>query len=169
MLVLNICVLLQRLRARRPSTALALRRRPTTTLRRSPLHVRQYLVVSTLVSNSLQTRPSSTPRTTTQHYQISIFTGERERAEDQEGEATATQHRCVQACPCSKHETAGFFEPSPSTLTPSLPLQLATNLSSPNDDPTSDHIRAGVLFTRLKALNRNANAATCAHKQITAD
>ncbi|KAF8505597.1 hypothetical protein F5888DRAFT_1798593 [Russula emetica] len=36
--------------------------------------------------------------------------------------------------------------------------QLATN-SSPNDDPASIHIRAGALFARLKALNRDANAA----------
>jgi THO complex subunit 5 len=46
--------------------------------------------------------------------------------------------------------------------------QLATN-SSPNDDPASIHIRAGALFARLKALNRDANAAARAHKQITAD
>jgi hypothetical protein len=39
--------------------------------RRSPLHARRYLVVLTLVSNWLQTRPSSTPRTTPQHYQPS--------------------------------------------------------------------------------------------------
>jgi hypothetical protein len=102
---------------------------------------------------------------------LSIFTGERERAEDEEGEATATstQHRCVQACPRSKREKAGFFEPSPSTLTPSLPLQLATNPSSPNDDPASVHIHAGAFFAHLKALNRDANVAARAHKQITAD
>ena len=46
--------------------------------------------------------------------------------------------------------------------------QLATD-SSPNDDPASIHIRAGALFARLKALNRDANAAARAHKQITAD
>ena len=46
--------------------------------------------------------------------------------------------------------------------------QLATN-SSPNDDPASIHIRAGALFARLKALNRDANAAARAHKQITTD
>ena len=46
--------------------------------------------------------------------------------------------------------------------------QLATN-SSPNDDPASVHIRAGALFARLKALNRDANTAARAHKQITAD
>jgi hypothetical protein len=52
----------------------------------------------------------------------SSFTGERERAEDEECEAMATQHWCVQARPRYKRETAGFFEPSPSTLTPSFPL-----------------------------------------------
>ncbi len=46
--------------------------------------------------------------------------------------------------------------------------QLANN-SSPNDDPSTLHIRAGALFARLKALNRGANAAARAHKQITAD
>jgi THO complex subunit 5 len=46
--------------------------------------------------------------------------------------------------------------------------QLATN-ASPNDDPASVHIRAGALFARLKALNRDANAAARAHKQSTAD
>ncbi|KAI0003077.1 Fms-interacting protein-domain-containing protein [Russula compacta] len=46
--------------------------------------------------------------------------------------------------------------------------QLATN-SSQNDDPTSIHIRAGALFSRLKALNRDANAAARTHKQITTD
>ncbi|KAH9966121.1 Fms-interacting protein-domain-containing protein [Russula dissimulans] len=47
--------------------------------------------------------------------------------------------------------------------------QLATTASSPNDDPASVHIRAGALFARLKALNRDANASARAHKQITAD
>ncbi|KAF8484939.1 Fms-interacting protein-domain-containing protein [Russula ochroleuca] len=51
--------------------------------------------------------------------------------------------------------------------------QLATDnnpaAASPNDDPASVHIRAGALFARLKALNRDANAAARAHKQITAD
>jgi len=46
--------------------------------------------------------------------------------------------------------------------------KLATE-SSPNDDPSSVHIRAGALFARLKALNRDANATARAHKQITAD
>jgi len=46
--------------------------------------------------------------------------------------------------------------------------KLATE-SSPNDDPASVHIRAGALFARLKALNRDANATARAHKQITAD
>jgi THO complex subunit 5 len=46
--------------------------------------------------------------------------------------------------------------------------KLATD-SSPSDDPASVHIRAGALFARLKALNRDANAAARAHKQITAD
>jgi THO complex subunit 5 len=46
--------------------------------------------------------------------------------------------------------------------------QLATD-ASPTDDPASLHIRAGALFARLKALNRDANAAARAHKQITAD
>ena len=46
--------------------------------------------------------------------------------------------------------------------------QLATD-SSPNDDPASIHICAGALFARLKALNRDANAAARAHKQITSD
>jgi Fms-interacting protein/Thoc5 len=39
----------------------------------------------------------------------------------------------------------------------------------PTDDPATIHIRAGALFARLKALNRDANAAARAHKQITAD
>jgi Fms-interacting protein/Thoc5 len=51
--------------------------------------------------------------------------------------------------------------------------QLATadddDVASPNDDPASVHIRAGAHFARLKALNRDANAAARAHKQITAD
>lgn len=47
--------------------------------------------------------------------------------------------------------------------------QLATATASPNDDPASVHIRAGALFARLKALNRDANASARAHKQITAD
>lgn len=46
--------------------------------------------------------------------------------------------------------------------------QLATN-SSQNDDPASIHLRAGALFSRLKALNRDANAAARTHKQITTD
>ena len=46
--------------------------------------------------------------------------------------------------------------------------KLATD-PSPSDDPASVHIRAGALFARLKALNRDANAAARAHKQITAD
>jgi len=46
--------------------------------------------------------------------------------------------------------------------------KLATD-ASPSDDPASVHIRAGALFARLKALNRDANAAARAHKQITAD
>ena len=46
--------------------------------------------------------------------------------------------------------------------------QLAAN-PTPNDDPASAHIRAGALFARLKALNRDANTAARAHKQITAD
>jgi len=162
MSVLNICVLLQRLRARHPSTALALRRRPTTFT--APREAISGGVDSgfQLVTNTAVFYPKN--HTTT----LSTFTGEQERAENEEGEATATQQRCVQACPHSKHETAGFFEPSPSTLTPSLPLQLATNPSSPNDDPTSVHIHTGTLFT-LKALNRDANAAARAHKQNTVD
>ncbi|KAI0254382.1 Fms-interacting protein-domain-containing protein [Lactifluus subvellereus] len=46
--------------------------------------------------------------------------------------------------------------------------QLAVN-AFPNDDPATIHIRAGALFARLKALNRDANAAARAHKQVTAD
>ncbi|KAG6378536.1 Fms-interacting protein-domain-containing protein [Boletus reticuloceps] len=38
-----------------------------------------------------------------------------------------------------------------------------------NADPTATHIRASALLARLKALNRNANAATRTHKQATAD
>ncbi|CAL1700579.1 unnamed protein product [Somion occarium] len=38
-----------------------------------------------------------------------------------------------------------------------------------NHDTSAVHIRAGALFARLKALNRSANAATRAHKQVTAD
>jgi THO complex subunit 5 len=50
-----------------------------------------------------------------------------------------------------------------------LALRQLANNASPNDDPASVHIRAGALFARLKALNRDANAAARAHKQITAD
>lgn len=46
--------------------------------------------------------------------------------------------------------------------------QLATD-ASPNVDPALVQIRAGALFARLKALNRDANSAARAHKQITAD
>ena len=46
--------------------------------------------------------------------------------------------------------------------------QLAVN-AFPNDDPATIHIRAGALFARLKALNRDANAAARARKQVTAD
>jgi THO complex subunit 5 len=56
---------------------------------------------------------------------------------------------------------------SPEEVTHAL-RQLATN-ASPNDEPASVHIRAGALFARLKALNRDANAAARAHKQITTD
>ncbi|TCD66995.1 hypothetical protein EIP91_000675 [Steccherinum ochraceum] len=38
-----------------------------------------------------------------------------------------------------------------------------------NHDASTIHIRAGALFARLKALNRNANASTRSHKQTTAD
>lgn len=48
-------------------------------------------------------------------------------------------------------------------------LRQLANDPSPNDDPPTVHIRAGALFARLKALNREANAAARAHKQVTAD
>ncbi|EGO27529.1 hypothetical protein SERLADRAFT_382585 [Serpula lacrymans var. lacrymans S7.9] len=38
-----------------------------------------------------------------------------------------------------------------------------------DNDTTAMHIRASALVARLKALNRNANAATRAHKQATAE
>ncbi|KAF7976277.1 hypothetical protein HWV62_7172 [Athelia sp. TMB] len=38
-----------------------------------------------------------------------------------------------------------------------------------NDDTAAMHIRASALVARLKALNRNANAATRDHKQATAE
>lgn len=38
-----------------------------------------------------------------------------------------------------------------------------------NTDPANMHIRASALIARLKALNRNANAATRVHKQVTAE
>ncbi|KAF9247061.1 Fms-interacting protein-domain-containing protein [Melanogaster broomeanus] len=38
-----------------------------------------------------------------------------------------------------------------------------------NADPTTVHLRASALLARLKALNRNANAATRAHKQATTE
>lgn len=47
--------------------------------------------------------------------------------------------------------------------------QLATDTFPIDDDPATIHIRAGALFARLKALNRDANAAARVHKQITAD
>jgi THO complex subunit 5 len=48
-------------------------------------------------------------------------------------------------------------------------LRQLANDPSPNDDPPTVHIRAGALFARLKALNREANAAAREHKQVTAD
>jgi len=38
-----------------------------------------------------------------------------------------------------------------------------------NTDTAGMHIRASALIARLKALNRNANAATRIHKQVTAE
>jgi THO complex subunit 5 len=38
-----------------------------------------------------------------------------------------------------------------------------------NTDTAAMHIRASALIARLKALNRNANAATRVHKQATAE
>jgi THO complex subunit 5 len=38
-----------------------------------------------------------------------------------------------------------------------------------NSDAAAMHIRASALVSRLKALNRNANAATRIHKQATAE
>ncbi|KAF8268233.1 Fms-interacting protein-domain-containing protein [Lactarius quietus] len=48
-------------------------------------------------------------------------------------------------------------------------LRQLANDPSPNDDPPTVQIRAGALFARLKALNREANAAARAHKQVTSD
>ena len=48
-------------------------------------------------------------------------------------------------------------------------LRQLANDPSPNDDHPTVHIRSGALFARLKALNREANAAARAHKQVTAD
>ena len=48
-------------------------------------------------------------------------------------------------------------------------LRQLANEPSPNADTPTVHIRAGALFARLKALNREANAAARAHKQVTAD
>lgn len=48
-------------------------------------------------------------------------------------------------------------------------LRQLANDPSPNDDPPTVHIRAGALFARLKALNREANAAARERKQVTAD
>jgi THO complex subunit 5 len=36
-------------------------------------------------------------------------------------------------------------------------------------DPSIARVRSGALFARLKAINRAANTATRAHKQLTAD
>ena len=61
----------------------------------------------------------------------------------------------------------------PSHMSDSDPtIQHFQDLVSPayaNADPTTVHIRASALLARLKALNRNANAATRTHKQATAD
>ena len=48
-------------------------------------------------------------------------------------------------------------------------LHSLVDSSTLNADPTTIQIRAGALFSRLKALNRAANASVKAHKQATAD
>ncbi|KAI0269155.1 Fms-interacting protein-domain-containing protein [Gloeopeniophorella convolvens] len=58
--------------------------------------------------------------------------------------------------------------PSPDHVVDAL-QQLAAAQPDNDADPTLLHIRAGALFARLKALNRDANAAARAHKQVTAD
>jgi THO complex subunit 5 len=48
-------------------------------------------------------------------------------------------------------------------------LQELVSANYLNTDTTAMHIRASALIARLKALNRNANAATRVHKQATAE
>lgn len=48
-------------------------------------------------------------------------------------------------------------------------LQELVSTAHLNDDTAAMHIRASALVARLKALNRNANAATRLHKQSTAE
>lgn len=48
-------------------------------------------------------------------------------------------------------------------------LQELVSANQPDTDTATVHIRAGALVSRLKALNRNANAATRIHKQATAE
>lgn len=48
-------------------------------------------------------------------------------------------------------------------------LQELVSANQTDTDADAIHIRAGALVARLKALNRNANAATRIHKQATAE
>ena len=48
-------------------------------------------------------------------------------------------------------------------------LQELVSANQSNGDTATIHMRAGALVARLKALNRNANAATRIHKQATAE
>ncbi|KZT24486.1 hypothetical protein NEOLEDRAFT_1134859 [Neolentinus lepideus HHB14362 ss-1] len=59
------------------------------------------------------------------------------------------------------------FPPSPDQLIDRLRDTVSPKYA--DQDTASMHIRAGALFSRLKAINRAANAATRTHKQATAD
>ncbi|KAH7929463.1 hypothetical protein BV22DRAFT_1056916 [Leucogyrophana mollusca] len=48
-------------------------------------------------------------------------------------------------------------------------LQELVSPDNVSGDPSAVHIKASALVARLKALNRNANAATRAHKQATTE
>src|SRR5258708_2935791 len=75
--------------------------------------------------------------------------------------------------PGSGSELPSYANPSFVMMQPPAPvidaLRQLANAPSPNDDTPTIHIRSGALFARLKALNREANAAARAHKQVTAD
>ncbi|KDQ64511.1 hypothetical protein JAAARDRAFT_52459 [Jaapia argillacea MUCL 33604] len=69
-------------------------------------------------------------------------------------------------------DTGGLSDDPPLPPSPDVVVDALRSLVSENyigRDTTAMHIRAGSLFSRLKALNRAANAATRTHKQATTD